>query len=121
MDDSTVTSKRLSPSLRPKTAAMRPFCDEGGRVEESVPLTVMEKPTEGLTRAMRWNSCMMLESSVWLLLRNFLRAGILKKRLRTSKLAPTGQEHGSWETKREPSISRRVPSSLSAWRVCSDT
>ena len=72
---------------------------------------------EGLTSAMRSKSCMMLPSSVWFVLRNLRRAGTLKKRLLTSKLAPTGHEHTSCPTKREPSMQSRTPSSWSAVRV----
>ena len=85
------------------------------------PLCCNVNATEGLTNAIRSNSCMMLLSSVWLDLRNFLRAGTLKKRFLTSKFAPTGHAHGSCETILDPSISTWVPSSFSMVRVVSLT
>ncbi len=74
-----------------------------------------------LTSATRSNSCTMLESSVWLLLRKRRLAGTLKKRFSTRKLLPSGQPSVSCESTLPPSMSMRVPSSVPLARVRSVT
>ena len=64
---------------------------------------------------------MMLFSSVWFDFRNLRRAGTLKKRLLTSKLAPTGQEQTSCATTFDPSRHNCTPSSCDALLVVSLT
>ena len=70
---------------------------------------------------MRSKAERMLFSSVEFVLRNFLRAGTLKKRFSTMKLLPMGQETGCCDTTFEAEISMSVPISLSAVLVFSFT
>ena len=49
-------------------------------------------------------------------LRNFFRAGVLKKRSRTCMTVPTAQPAGAASSSLPPSIRTRVPSSISAVR-----
>ncbi len=70
---------------------------------------------------MRSKALTMLLSSVVFDFRNFLLAGTLKKRFSILKLLPTGHEHGSCDTKREPAMVSSVPTSSSAMRVLNST
>ncbi len=106
---------------RPKMPTMRWRKFPVGRSSTTLPSERSVKAVSGCAKAMRSNSARILESSVWLDLRNFRRAGILKKRLRTQKFAPTGQAAGSWRTTREPSMLITVPRSFPSCRVRSST
>ena len=120
-DVSTCTGSSCSLSFLPKMPTMRCKAPPAGSCIRLFPLLDSVKVMEGLTNAMRSKSWMMLFSSVWFDLRNFRLAGTLKKRLLTRKLAPTGHEHTSCETRREPSMHSCTPKSCSAVRVVSLT
>ena len=70
---------------------------------------------------MRSKACVMLDISVVLDLRNFLRAGMLKKRFSTRKLLPLGHDTTSCSSTFEALMTSLVPTSSSSVRVCSVT
>ena len=105
----------------PKTSTIRRRVGAAGRFITSVSLCMRRKVRVGLAKTTRSNSVMMLRNSVSFDLRNFRRAGTLKKRFLTEKMAPSGQASGAMSISSEPSIVRRVPNSVPRARVRSST
>ena len=118
---STATSIRWELMRLPKRLTILWRKEEGGKDIISLPLCESENSISQLMSATRSNSVTMLLSSVCTDFRNFLRAGILKKRFFTLKLLPDGAATGSCSSSLEPPMTMRVPSSSWARRVTSST
>src|SRR5690606_20627246 len=113
-------TKRLSMRW-PKTWTIRCLGLAGGRLNTSEELLWKRKPTDGWTRATRWNSSMIWRSSTGSDFRKFRLAGILKKRFLTEMEVPLGVATGDWETTLLPSTLICTPTSISWVRVCIST
>ena len=90
----------------------------------SLPLWVSVKAVSGRVTATLVNSSTMCLNSTLSLLRNFLLAGVLKNRLRTEKLEPTGTATLEVFVSAGPPVLTCIPvssHSLRVRRVTSDT
>ena len=83
-------------------------------------LLMKRKAISGRERARRMTKSLILPASVALVLRNFLRAGVLKKRSSTRTVVPISQPASSISGVFPPEMSTRVPRSSDARRVRSE-
>ena len=118
---STSTGTRCLSMRRPNMPTMRWRKLPPGKSSMTLPPEWSVKAMSGWASAMRSNSLVMLANSVWLDFKNLRRAGMLKNKLRTAKLAPAGQATGSWQVTFDPSMQMLVPRSLPCCLVRSST